>query len=155
MNYKNGCIFNALNSGEIKCLAHICNQTVGMGAGIAKKIADLYPNIRQADYEFRTNKNFDFVNLFKVNNGFIANIYAMINPGCGGSHNDTFVDRIERTIKAFEILQHNTECAPIGIPLILSDLARDKMYSYMSPMQYFKNKVAPYLHNFNLTVYYL
>ena len=101
LNYIQGDVIKALQSGEIKCLAHVCNRTAGMGAGIAAKLAYKYSastTIYLTDAKIREMQLFDDANLIVVPDGVIANIYAMINPGAPYELGDSFDERLSRLI---------------------------------------------------------
>lgn len=53
IKYKQGDLIEAFEKGEINIIAHQTNCTVGMGAGIAKKITDKYPELNKLDKEHR------------------------------------------------------------------------------------------------------
>lgn len=159
LNYINKDIITAFKEGEIKCLAHVCNRTAGMGAGIAAKLAYKYSastTIYLTDSKIRKMQLFDDANLIVVPDGVIANIYAMINPGAPYEIGDSFAERLERLVKGLNFLEERKYLFPIGIPLVLSGLGRDKSIGKeLTDLEYFKSFVAPYIEHFDLNVYYL
>lgn len=157
LNYINKDIITAFKEGEIKCLAHVCNRTVGMGAGIAAKLAYKYSSaisVYSIDMKIREMKAFDKANLIVVPDGIIANIYAMIHPG-KPREEDSFEDRIKLLLEGLESFRGKEWLYPVGIPLVLSGLARQKGYSHMTDLEYFKSFVAPWIEHLDLNVYYL
>jgi hypothetical protein len=159
INYINKDIITAFKEGEIKCLAHVCNRTAGMGAGIAAKLAYEYigaPTIYFADAKIREMKLFDDANLIVVPDGVIANIYAMINPGAPYELGDSFDERLSRLIDGLFFLEEGKYLFPIGIPLVLSGLGRDISFGQeLTDLEYFKTYVVPHIEHFDLNVYYL
>lgn len=159
LKYIQGDIITALKEGEIKCLAHVCNRTVGMGAGIAAKLAYKYSastTIYLTDKKIREMKAFDDANLIVVPDGIIANIYAMINPGAPYAIDDSFTDRLDRLVTGLNFLEGREYLFPIGIPLVLSGLGRDKSIGKeLTDLEYFKSFVAPRIEHLDLNVYYL
>jgi hypothetical protein len=156
INYINKDIITALKEGEIKCLAHVCNRTAGMGAGIAAKLAYKYSASHLADAKIREMQAFDKANLIIVPDGVIANIYAMINPGAPYEIDDSFTDRLERLVEGLNFLEEKEYLFPIGIPLVLSGLGRDTTFGQeLTDLEYFKTYVAPHIEHFDLNVYYL
>jgi len=156
LNCIQGDAIKALQSGEIKCLAHVCNRTAGMGAGIAAKLAYKYSPSYLADVKIREMQAFDKANLIIVPDGVIANIYAMINPGAPYEIDDSFTDRLERLVEGLNFLEEKEYLFPIGIPLVLSGLGRDISFGQeLTDLEYFKTYVAPHIEHFDLNVYYL
>jgi hypothetical protein len=156
LNYIQGDVIKALQSGDIKCLAHVCNRTAGMGAGIAAKLARRYSTVYHADMKIREIKAFDKANLIVVPDGVIANIYAMINPGAPYEIGDSFDERLSRLVDGLFFLEERKYLFPIGIPLVLSGLGRDKSIGKeLTDLEYFKSFVAPHIEHFDLNVYYL
>jgi hypothetical protein len=156
INYINKDIITAFKEGEIKCLAHVCNRTAGMGAGIAAKLAYKYSASYLADVNIREMQAFDKANLIIVPDGVIANIYAMINPGAPYEIDDSFTDRLERLVEGLNFLEEKEYLFPIGIPLVLSGLGRDISFGQeLTDLEYFKTYVAPHIEHFDLNVYYL
>jgi hypothetical protein len=156
INYINKDIITALKEGEIKCLAHVCNRTAGMGAGIAAKLAYKYSASHLADVNIREMQAFDKANLIVVSDGVIANIYAMINPGAPYEIDDSFTDRLERLVEGVNFLEERKYLFPIGIPLVLSGLGRDISFGQeLTDLEYFKTYVVPHIEHFDLNVYYL
>lgn len=153
LNYINKDIITAFKEGEIKCLAHVCNRTVGMGAGIAAKLASKY-SLQAEDLRVRLTDDFAEANLIVVPDGIIANIYAMIHPG-KSREGDSFEDRIKLLLEGLESFRGKEWLYPVGIPLVLSGLARQKGYSHMTDLEYFKSFVAPWIEHLDLNVYYL
>lgn len=159
LNYINKDIITAFKEGEIKCLAHVCNRTAGMGAGIAAKLAYHYTaatTVYFADGKIREMQLFDDANLIVVPDGVIANIYAMINPGAPYAIDDSFDNRLDRLLDGLVFLEKRKYLFPIGIPLVLSGLGRDKSIGKeLTDLEYFKSFVAPHIEHLNLNVYYL
>jgi hypothetical protein len=159
LNYIQGDVIKALQSGGIKCLAHVCNRTAGMGAGIAAKLAYKYSastTIYFIDGNIREMQLFDKANLIVVPDGVIANIYAMINPGAPYELGDSFDERLSRLVDGLFFLEERKYLFPIGIPLVLSGLGRDKSIGKeLTDLEYFKSFVEPRIEHFDLNVYYL
>lgn len=153
LNYINKDIITAFKEGEIKCLAHVCNRTVGMGAGIAAKLARRY-SLQAEDLRVRLTDDFAEANLIVVPDGIIANIYAMIHPG-KPREEDSFEDRIKLLLEGLISFRGKEWLYPVGIPLVLSGLARQTGYSHMTDLEYFKSFVAPWIEHLDLNVYYL
>lgn len=155
LNYINKDIITAFKEGEIKCLAHVCNRTAGMGAGIAAKLARKY-SLQAEDLRVRLTNDFAEANLIVVPDGVIANIYAMINPGAPYAINDGFDNRLDRLLTGLVFLERRKYLFPIGIPLVLSGLGRDKSIGKeLTDLEYFKSFVAPHIEHLDLNVYYL
>ena len=156
LNYINKDIITAFKEGEIKCLAHVCNRTSGMGAGIAAKLARRYSEVYHADITIREMQAFAEANLIVVPDGVIANIYAMINPGAPYAINDGFDNRLDRLLTGLVFLERRKYLFPTGIPLVLSGLGRDKSKGKeLTDLEYFKSFVAPHIEHLDLNVYYL
>ena len=155
LNYINKDIITAFKEGEIKCLAHVCNRTAGMGAGIAAKLARKY-SLQAEDLRVRLTNDFAEANLIVVPDGVIANIYAMINPGAPYAIDDSFDNRLGRLLTGLVFLERRKYLFPIGIPLVLSGLGRDKSIGKeLTDLEYFKSFVAPHIEHLDLNVYYL
>lgn len=153
LEYIKGNIFEAFESGKIDILAHACNQTAGMGAGIARLIVDKYESNWEDEPSVRSKQ---LVAYFDTKYGKIANVYAMINPGpFKGNPNDSFYKRVERFYNGLLQIIADYPDKVIGIPLVLSGLARGKQKEVMSDLDYFKSSVAPELHNLKIKIYYI
>jgi len=168
---KQGNVISALKSNEIDLLFHVCNHTWGMGAGIAKQLADKYPELVIEDIAYRKAyrnnenvKNYPCYYFTKsTKDGDVANIYAMINTGFSTNiENDMLNDRIRRLTLALSAIFQKNSHKKIGCPLVLSGLGRDVHKSTeLDDLEYFKEYIEPHLkelvdrYNIDLTIYYL
>ena len=107
----NGDIFTA----PIKILVHQCNCHVTMGAGIALKIKQRFPEAYEADLNASKTKTNILGNIsIGVSKGmFIVNLYGQ--DGCGGRRNTNYEAYYSGLEKVKEFANKN-DCLNIGIP---------------------------------------
>ena len=151
LEYIKGDAIQALENGDITVLAHACNHTVGMGAGIAKSIADKYPVVDSYDKEYGCGGWGTSV-LEVGPNKAVLNSYCMMKHGKPTPNtNDSYEARLKR-FKA-DLEEYTDAADVVGIPLVLSGLAKHDRS--ISDLEYFKKYIAPELESYNLKVYYL
>jgi len=170
LNYINKDILQAFEEDEINVILHQCNCTVGMGAGLAKKIADKYPQVNDFDKIMISNCKdtslgiikFGYADLIKLSETkHIWNIYSQWYKGSPSNNTfisvfemqDSFINRIIALKIALKNVRANyhfkrdgdltCETIKIGIPLIASGLAKQKEYKYLSDLDYFKKFIEP------------
>lgn len=151
-------IFKALEDNEIDVIGHVCNQKVGMSAGIARIIAKRYPGADIIDKKHIESKKCPLYDIVEVGDSkYILNIYAMIYPGNSHSNKgDRLEDRLRKLADCLNELIPKTKGARIGIPLVLSDKGRDfKLDKELSTLDYFKKHIEPLINHHNINVYYL
>jgi len=78
-----GDLIDLFEKGEVKAIAHGANCFRIMGAGIAKQIADKYPEALEADKAFLNNPILKLgrYSLGVSENGIIYNLYTQLEPG--------------------------------------------------------------------------
>lgn len=157
--FKEGNLIKALDAGEIDIIAHACNKTVGMGAGISKALR-LKFEINDDEEKLIREDTDKF--LFEKNGKFLCNIYCMIFPGraTNGSmafrdsvYYDTLKGRFYRLKYTLEELCLENPGKRIGIPLVLSGLAKQDLD--MEDLTYFKKYILPHIQHLPITVYHL
>lgn len=83
---KTGNLIESLESGEVNVACHCCNCHTVMSAGIARALADKYPEVERVDKEFMKNSvqpenklgYFSGVNVGE--NRFVINLYGQKSP---------------------------------------------------------------------------
>lgn len=178
LKYKQGDLLEAFENSEVNVIAHQCNCTVGMGAGIAKKIAEKYPIVDMLDKGYRKNEIGTALYIELGNDQHIFNLYAQYYPGQPTNKKfinnkpfifntfdeyiiDNFTQRLEwlkMSLKSFSSYLQSQD--KIGLCLLSSGLAADKkLKSSMTDLEYFKTYIASIveeeLKDFDVTVYYL
>ena len=168
IEYIKGDLIKAFKENEKAVLVHQCNLTVGMGAGIAKVIADNFPEILEPDIKIRTkalerpeqclgNTVLYHLGGQKV----IANVYSQYFPGNPNKVFDTFEQRLHWLKLALEkfVYIYADSGITFYMPLIASGLAKQQNKKCYSDFDYFKKFIAPTieeeLKDFNVKVYYL
>ena len=172
MKYKQANIIQAFENGEINVLMHQCNCTVGMGAGIAKKIAEKYPVVNIMDKGLIGRRTLAGT-CYPVNLGgkYIVNLYSQYYVGSPTNkplpiEREVLYDNFNQRKKWLRLAlqqyvnEYSDKKDIIGLPLIASGLAADrKLKGSMTDLQYFKEYVAPIveeeLKNLDITIYYL
>lgn len=78
-----GDLLELFEKGEVHSIAHGANCFRIMGAGIAKQIADKYPEALRADKEFMNNPILKLgrYSVCTVEHGKIYNLYTQLEPG--------------------------------------------------------------------------
>lgn len=172
ITYIKGDLIKAFESGEINIIAHQCNCQGNMGAGIAKLLANKYPELKQTDkercdlFKDEPERLVGRYSLYEPNEKqVIYNIYSQYFIGSPKTGFDTFEQRLNWLIRALWYIKGNTrylkgdsiEPLNIGIPLIASGLAKDKNKPHTSDLDYFQKYIASHIENIfdNLKVYYL
>ena len=168
IEYIQGDIIKAFQESKTGLLLNQNNLTVGMGAGIAKTIANLYPDITVKDLKIRTEAIIKpeaclgDILIHSLNDTHaIINIYSQYNPGCPKKGFDTFEQRIHWLKVAFSELRYlyNHDEAILFFPLIASGMAKDITKQYTSDLDYFKKYIVPVIEeclaDFTIKVYYL
>jgi len=158
MQFIQGDLLCAFENGDVNIIAHQTNCCCGMGAGIAKVIAEKYPNVKFADEKYRKNAIGTCLPVFIEKNKFIVNLYAQ-----NLVTEEPFEQRRHWLICALNdmknlLLIKNED--KIGIPLIGSGLAADKkMKGNLTDLEYFKKYIQQIilsvLHDYQIRVYYL
>ena len=161
IKYKQGNLLQAFENGEVDFIAHTCNATVGMGGGIARKIALKYPKIQVFDSILRKQGNILGTSQpFFVDNKIIYNVYAQYYPGKTRLEFDTFEDRIKWLEQGLIWINQWNKNKTIGVPLLSSGLGCDtKRKKGLSDLEYFQKYIASIvekcLSDVDVTVYYL
>jgi hypothetical protein len=159
IEYKRGNIIAAYDSGEIDIIAHACNRTVGMGGGIARILKEKFKIDSDLERELRNDFDTPMVMI-----GDLCNIYCMLRPGGPsmgfaktntGVYDDSSWDRLDRLEKALTKLTIDNPKKKIGIPLVLSGLARDNSKKEFTDLIYFQKFVVEFIKHLPITVYYL
>ena len=172
MKYVNKDLIQAFEDGDCNVILHQCNCTKGMGAGIAKKIAEKYPLVGFLDYGLIKTKHL-IGNCYAVNVGigYIINLYSqyyVVSPSNTPLPiekevlYDNFQQRIKWLRNSLQMYRNEyfEEKDVIGLPLIASGLASDKkLKGDMTDLDYFKKYIAPIieeeLKDLDVTVYYI
>lgn len=166
INFKNGDLLEDFKNGVVNVIAHQCNCVVGMGAGIAKQIADTYQLSEILDKGFRKNGIGKCLLIPIINKKYIFNLYAQYYPGppyniksIDGIY-DTFENRIKWLRSSLiDMIGYLDNTDKIGLPLIASGMAKDKSKGDADDLIYFRKHIYPVINellsNFNVTIYYL
>ena len=169
MKYTNGNLITAFKEGEINAIAHQCNCTFGLGAGIAKIIADEFPHVVELDRKHReSNKNTPEKILgsyltTSCNYGWIANLYGQFYTGSpANDYFDTFEQRCNwlrsSLLKLIETPRFKFDFdLKWGIPLLASGLAADRNKKIgLTNLEYFQKYIEPLIpKDIDITVYYI
>lgn len=121
--YIEGDLLKLFEEGEFDAIVHGCNCHNVMGAGIAKTIADKYPQALQADADYIIPKSYiDRLGnlsvstvIIKGRKRFIINAYTQYNPG-----KDLDYNALELVLKK---INQRYKPEKIGLPLIGCGLA--------------------------------
>jgi len=172
LHFINKDIIVGFMNNEIDIIAHQCNCTKGMGAGVAKQIAVNFPISERMDEVVR--KDFDLIginHLIEVEeNKYICNMYSqyyiggptdklfkydtIINSSSGLNFRfaeieiaDNMNNRLVFLKDCLHQIKDNTNLKDkrLGIPLLASGLAADtnKKTADMTDLEYFKLYIAP------------
>ena len=142
MNQIKGNLLEMAKNGKFDIIVHGCNCHCTMGAGIAKQIAEQFPDARLADAETLAG---DKSKLGKYTTGFhngliIVNAYTQYGFNSGGLINDQF------EYKAFQLILDKLVvrwgCFRFGFPLIGMGLAGGDKNRIMSMLEEFSAKVT-------------
>lgn len=157
IKFKQGDLITAFENNEVNVIAHCCNTCCGLNAGIAKTIATKYPIVKEVDLGFRNNGIGKCLPI-SVGDKIIFNLYGQKNVYY--SSDETFNHRLKWITQAIlRMLPFLKNDDKIGIPLILSGLAKDIRKVHTNDLDYFKQYVLPILEplfvDFDVTVYYL
>lgn len=141
MNYIQGDLIQLFKQGKFDLIAHQCNCIGRMGAGIAKTLAQEFPQI---DIEIigvgQAIKLFGTYEYFDTECGYIINMYSQFNVGkCTQVGIDSFEVRLGALKNCLSNLNKNNKGKTIGLPLIASGLAADPIRKgTMSDLEYFQ-----------------
>lgn len=88
INYSNKCIIQAAENREIDILCHGCNCFATMGAGVAKQIAEVFPEAYEAD---RKDSRYSHVKLgsyshYSYDHVRVVNLYTQYRYGRNKAH---------------------------------------------------------------------
>lgn len=161
MEYKKGDLLQAFENGEVDMIAHTCNATVGMGAGIARAIALKYPEIQVFDSKLRKQGNIIGTSQpFFINGKLIYNIYAQYYPGKPCLEFDTFENRITWLEEGLLWINQWNKGKSIFLPLLSSGLGCDsERKKGLNDLEYFIKYIEPVVEecliDMSVTVYYL
>ncbi len=161
MKYIQGDLLKAFENKEVDCILHSCNLTIGMGAGIAKAIAEKYPMIVEYDKFIRNKATYTPESLLGIPFGKdgIYNLYIQYFSGGSKEGFDTTKQRFYWLSKALTQINKLEKGKTVGIPLLLSGLAKDKSKPYTSDLNYFQNyievMVKDHLTDCTPVIYYL
>jgi hypothetical protein len=165
-------LLQAFEDGDCNVILHQCNCTKGMGAGIAKKIAEKYPEVSKFDKNNeRLFGSIGIVSLIKGQKA-VCNLYSQYFVGSPSDDSFILPESNYRVLDTFEnrivALRHCLTSVrkkvynhtKIGIPLIASGLAADKkLKGTMTDLEYFKKYIEPIveeeLKDLDVTVYYI
>jgi O-acetyl-ADP-ribose deacetylase (regulator of RNase III) len=162
IKYKKSNLLDAFIAKEVNIIGHQCNFCCGLGAGVAKKIAELFPKIASEDYLFRNNVENSIGKILFVEvkeNMYIYNLYAQINTYY--TQQDTFEKRLSWLKTCLKEMKKTLSFDDrIGFPLMASGLAANQeLKGSMSDLDYFKlyihSIVDEVLGQYNVTIYYL
>jgi hypothetical protein len=165
LKYKQGDLIEAFADGCYNVIIQQCNFIKGLGAGIAKKIADRYPKVAKQDFNIRKSPVEDILGQamsIDINNTQrIYNVYSQYYTGSPKKDFDTFEQRCNWLRNGLsQIAEYASKEDKFVIPLIASGLAASKqLKGTMSDLEYFKQFIAPIveeeLKDLDVTVYYL
>lgn len=114
--YKDGDLLRS----DCTTIMHQANCCSVMGAGIAKSIAQMYPEAEKIDKEFRLNykDRFGWFTKAKAENGVtIVNLYGQLKPGRGLQTNYEMLEKsIDRFFKWTENGTTKANLQKIGVP---------------------------------------
>ena len=164
MKYVYGNLIESFLKGDVNIIAHQCNTTVGMGAGFAKQIVEIFPHVYELDKGYRNTAKYGQIEgtclyLPIGENKEIFNLYAQRKPGSPTS-TETFEKRINWLKKSINNMkEYLDERESIAIPLIGSGLAKDKSKFANSDLEYFQRyiepEIEPILEKYDVTVFYV
>jgi len=145
IKYIKGDIIKDFQNGKIDLLAHQCNCTVGHGAGFAKSLAKVYPQINVPVKESLLGSNL-FVWLLYTKQ-YICNMYAQVYPGSPDPERtnfESFTTRLLALRKCLREVELFSDVFRIGMPLVGAGLGADvRLKGYYNDLAYFEKYIAP------------
>lgn len=112
-----GDLLEAFANKEIETIAHACNCFHTMGKGIAKRIADAYPEAFEADKATLCGDRDKLGAISKAkldNNSYIFNLYTQYKYGLQTRH--TMYDAVVSSLEQVERFMSIFHCKSIGLP---------------------------------------
>lgn len=145
IKYIKGDIIKDFQNGKIDLLAHQCNCTVGHGAGFAKSLAKVYPQINVPVKESLLGSNL-FIWLPDTQQ-YICNMYAQVRPGSPDpdrTNFESFTTRLLALRKCLQEVELFSNKFRIGIPLVGAGLGADvRLKGHYHDLAYFEKYIAP------------
>lgn len=162
INIIQGDLIDLFKNGEFDIIAHQCNCVGHMGAGIAKALAQEFPQIDlEVNGVGQAVKLFGTYEYFKTEHGHIINIYSQFSTGqCTQIGIDSFSVRTGALISCLKQINKNNKGLKIGLPLIGSGLAADRILKEnKTDLEYFQTyiqyHVNMWLGDMDVTIVYL
>lgn len=159
INIKQGDLIDLFKNGEFDIIGHCCNCIGIMGAGIARSLAQEFPQIDlEVNGVGQAVKLFGTYEYFDTEFGHIINMYSQFNVGkCTQVRIDSFEVRLGALENCLHAINDNNKGKSIGLPLIASGLARKK--SDLPDLSYFHYFILPSvkkcLKDMKVTIVYL
>lgn len=159
IKYKQGDLIKLFKEKEFDLIGHQCNCLGSMGAGIAKALAQEFPDIQPTVKDYK-----DSLFLFSryeytlTDFGYIVNIYSQFNTGgCTPTGIDSFEVRLGALENCLININEHNKGKRIGLPLIASGIAKKK--SNLDDLSYFHSFILPSikkcLKDMKVTIVYL
>lgn len=154
-----GDLIELFKQKEFDLIAHQCNCIGVMGAGIAKALAQEFPQIDlEVNGVGQAVKLFGTYEYFDTEYGHIINICSQFNVGqCRPVGIDSFEVRLGALENCLNNINEEFSTQHIGLPLIASGLARKK--SDLPDLSYFHSFILPSvekcLKDMKVTIVYL
>lgn len=162
MKYIQGDLIEMFYLNKFDLIAHQCNCVGLMGAGIAKHLVKEFPQIGiDVDSVDQAIKLFGTYEYFKTEHGHIINIYSQFSTGqCTQIGIDSFSVRTGALISCLKQINKNNKGLKIGLPLLGSGLAADRILKEnKTDLEYFQTyiqyHVNMWLGDMDVTIVYL
>jgi O-acetyl-ADP-ribose deacetylase (regulator of RNase III) len=121
IHYVKGDLIDAFKRNEVTMIAHGCNCQRNMGGGIARALANEYPQIERADdlCEMSAKKRLGRVMNVEIEpNKYILNCYTQLNTNSKCNISYRAIKRCMKAINQYMIDNLNIQNAIFGIPKI-------------------------------------
>lgn len=154
IQYKTGCLIEALKTGEVEVIAHQANCQNTMGSGVAKQIREAYPQAYEADCQ--TIKG-DYSKLGSLSwtlvptehprgVGAIFNLYGQFNYGRQWGVQYTDEEALLRAMTTMKLFLDAMGVTTVGLPKLGAGLGG-------APWADIERLIEEALGDFNVTVY--
>lgn len=159
IKYKQGDLIKLFKEKEFDMIGHQCNCLGSMGAGIAKALAQEFPEIKETVKEYKDSLFlFGTYHYMPTDYGYVINIYSQFYPGgCTPTGIDSFEVRLGALENCLININENNKGKRIGLPLIASGIAKKK--SNLDDLSYFHSLILPSvkkcLKDMKVTIVYL
>jgi O-acetyl-ADP-ribose deacetylase (regulator of RNase III) len=155
MDFVTGNLLDMAENGEFDVIVHGCNCFHAMGGGIARQIADRYPEVKEADFatKYGSKKKLGEFSYARVSKGKDNSAFIVVNAYTQHKWSgvrdvfeykafDTLLNRLCGFLYALH--EHKGDVLNVGFPKIGCGLARGNEDRIMGSLNSFSGSISPW-----------